>query len=422
MSRNSFLIHHRSYSSTIFIIFLSWFSYLCSCTSVVTLAFDVQSDIPRTLFHNEVNTIPRCRVLSGEKSISASLQTCRRKMYPARKANCISRVTSLCNAASGMSAPNPPPFNVSSSSNTLTNTTSLLANGEKTNDAVTSTLDLTYDSSKVTVKNFDDIAKQKPSPSSSSSDGLFRLAPPLTFDKFLTMQVKDLFCIHIYSGNAIASYYWKGRIPVFCFKHFSLNILCCVCVPSISVLIQDKRVVVTICYSGESGLRPYFLSAAKRIKAAFPDVLIERRILPSASSNRNNFEGSEDAGIFEILVDGKEVIGKVRSNRNVKFGSSSKPPLNKKIVFVNMETLGVAISRARRRRRPNTSYLVAADSGEPAKLGVGINSSKRRVQNTNQNKSTAGKNNAASLRLDSMRRSKQEKVHLGPGSNRHYND
>jgi len=167
-------------------------------------------------------------------------------------------------------------------------------------------------------------------------------------------------------------------------------------------------------------LRPYFLSAAKRIKAAFPDVLIERRILPSVS-NRNNFEGGEDPGIFEILVDGKEVIGKVRSNRNVKFGSSSKPTLSKKIVFVSMENLGVAISRARRRRRPNTSYLVADENGEP-KLGIGINSSKRRMQNTNYNKTTASKNNAAALRLDAMRKFKQEKVTSGSSTNRHYND
>jgi hypothetical protein len=86
-----------------------------------------------------------------------------------------------------------------------------------------------------------------------------------------------------------------------------------------------------------------------------------------------------------------------------------------------MENLGVAISRARRRRRPNTSYLVADENGEP-KLGIGINSTKRRIQNTNYNKATASKNNAAALRLDAMRKFKQEKVTSGSSINRHYND
>jgi len=86
-----------------------------------------------------------------------------------------------------------------------------------------------------------------------------------------------------------------------------------------------------------------------------------------------------------------------------------------------MENLGVAISRAHRRRRPNTSYLVSDENGDP-KLGIGINSSKRRIQNTNYNKMTASNKNAATLRLDSMRKFKQEKVSSGPGINRNYND
>jgi len=199
---------------------------------------------------------------------------------------------------------------------------------------------------------------KQPLLTSSSSEELFRLAPPLTFEKFLTM--------------------------------------------------QDKRVVVTICYSGGSGLRPYFLSAAKRIKAAFPDVVIERRILPSVVN------GNEDtaASVFQILVDGKEAIGKVRSNRNIKFASSAKSLFaNKKIVYVSMEHLGFAISRARRRRRPNTSYIGDGDASSSTTRP------KKKAQSNNR--SAIGKSNAAAVRLDVLRKVKHEKAQHGSNHHRH---
>jgi len=120
-------------------------------------------------------------------------------------------------------------------------------------------------------------------------DELLPLAPPLSFEKFLTM--------------------------------------------------QDKRVVVTIRYSGESGLRPFFLTVAKKIKDVHPDVIVERRILPGTGKDQ------EANIVFEVLVDGKVVIGKL--NRVARTRSS---------VFVSMQELGVAISRARRKRRPTTVY------------------------------------------------------------------
>lgn len=64
---------------------------------------------------------------------------------------------------------------------------------------------------------------------------------------------------------------------------------------------QDKRVTVSIQYSGESGLKPYYLTVAKKIKKAHPDVIIERKILPS-------YGGEMEEPNFEIFVDGK--IGK----------------------------------------------------------------------------------------------------------------
>jgi hypothetical protein len=110
---------------------------------------------------------------------------------------------------------------------------------------------------------------------------------------------------------------------------------------------QDKRVVVTIRYSGESGLRPYFLTVAKKLKASHPDVVIERRILPSLEK-----DGTAEA-LFEILVDGKVVIGKKNRTRRQRV---SMDVARSRSVFVSMQELDVAVSRARRRRRPTTAY------------------------------------------------------------------
>lgn len=133
-------------------------------------------------------------------------------------------------------------------------------------------------------------------------DDLLPTAPPLTYDKFITM--------------------------------------------------QDKRVVVTIRYSQNAGLRPYFLTVAKKLKASHPDTVIDRRILP----------GAEESGeaIFEILVDGKVVVGKSRARRQ----RISRVDMSRaRSVFVSMQELDVAIARARRKRRPSTVY----GEGEPKK-------------------------------------------------------
>eukprot|EP00544_Gedaniella_sp_CCMP2646_P012633 CAMPEP_0202485734 /NCGR_PEP_ID=MMETSP1361-20130828/4498_1 /ASSEMBLY_ACC=CAM_ASM_000849 /TAXON_ID=210615 /ORGANISM="Staurosira complex sp., Strain CCMP2646" /LENGTH=226 /DNA_ID=CAMNT_0049114705 /DNA_START=90 /DNA_END=770 /DNA_ORIENTATION=- len=117
-------------------------------------------------------------------------------------------------------------------------------------------------------------------------DDALPLAPPLTFNKFLTM--------------------------------------------------QDKRVVTTICYADGCGLKPYYLTAAKKIKASHPDVVIEKRILPSIEGDVN----------FEILVDDKLVVSNQR-NRKQQRGDS---------VYVSMQEMDLAISKARRKRRPTTLY------------------------------------------------------------------
>lgn len=103
---------------------------------------------------------------------------------------------------------------------------------------------------------------------------------------------------------------------------------------------QDKRVIVTIRYSGDAGLKPYFLTIAKKLKASHPDVMIERRILADV-------DDEEDEATFEVLVDGKIVIGR---------GKKQTLSRAQTMVFVSMQELDIAISRARRRRRPSTAY------------------------------------------------------------------
>jgi hypothetical protein len=99
-------------------------------------------------------------------------------------------------------------------------------------------------------------------------------------------------------------------------------------------------VVVTIRYSDGCGLKPYYLTVAKKLKASHPDVVIEKRILPNVN----------DVGdmTFEILVDGKAVLGKSRKQRGMDADGKS--------VFVSMQELDLAITKARRKRRPSTLY------------------------------------------------------------------
>jgi hypothetical protein len=88
--------------------------------------------------------------------------------------------------------PNLQPFNTRPlASATLASTASLREATALSNSVAPNSIDVTHDINRETIKDVGNIVKQNPSPS-SSSDGLFRLAPPLTFDKFLTMQVKTL--------------------------------------------------------------------------------------------------------------------------------------------------------------------------------------------------------------------------------------
>lgn len=106
---------------------------------------------------------------------------------------------------------------------------------------------------------------------------------------------------------------------------------------------QKKRVCVTIKYSKEYGLKPYYLTVAKKVKDEYPDVSIESIPLSSEDKDTEGSDsGGEDKGTFEVRVDGKIVI------RNQKGSKES--------IFVSMSEMEHAIARARKRRRPSTVY------------------------------------------------------------------
>eukprot|EP00526_Cylindrotheca_closterium_P029426 CAMPEP_0113613634 /NCGR_PEP_ID=MMETSP0017_2-20120614/6742_1 /TAXON_ID=2856 /ORGANISM="Cylindrotheca closterium" /LENGTH=226 /DNA_ID=CAMNT_0000522757 /DNA_START=71 /DNA_END=751 /DNA_ORIENTATION=+ /assembly_acc=CAM_ASM_000147 len=109
---------------------------------------------------------------------------------------------------------------------------------------------------------------------------------------------------------------------------------------------QSKRVPVSVRYSEKSGLRPYYLTVAKKIKETFPDVVMDKILLPKVevSENANINEGST----FEVIVDGKIVV-RSPSRKGSSFGESVQ-------IFVNMQEVEAAICRARKRRRPQTVY------------------------------------------------------------------
>jgi len=111
---------------------------------------------------------------------------------------------------------------------------------------------------------------------------------------------------------------------------------------------NKKRVPVTIRYSPSTGLKPYYLTVAKRVKDQYPDVLIERvEISGEDGGGGETIDGeSSGAGTFEVIVDGKIVVRNNQRAGNDNGGS----------IFVSMTEMDLAIARARRRRRPSTAY------------------------------------------------------------------
>eukprot|EP00536_Pseudo-nitzschia_multiseries_P014291 jgi/Psemu1/291350/fgenesh1_pg.683_\ len=114
---------------------------------------------------------------------------------------------------------------------------------------------------------------------------------------------------------------------------------------------QKKRVPVTIRYSAESGLKPYCLTVAKRVKDEYPDVVIEG---VEVDDGRPEDSGSGDSPkTFEVIVDGKLVV---RTQKMTASQRSSGFSSGECVVFVSMNEMDAAITRARKRRRPSTVY------------------------------------------------------------------
>jgi hypothetical protein len=127
---------------------------------------------------------------------------------------------------------------------------------------------------------------------------------------------------------------------------------------------QERRVVITIRYADNAGWKPYYLTATKKIKARHPDVLLERRVLPSSFQQQQGVDGAGE--VFEIAVDGKVIIG----------NQSKITPT--RIVYCNMVELDLAIARARRRHRPTTTYGIVSNSSTD-------NNSSSKPSNSNNN-------------------------------------
>ena len=142
---------------------------------------------------------------------------------------------------------------------------------------------------------------------------------------------------------------------------------------------QEKRVKVTIRYSASSGLRPFYLTVADKIKTYHPDVLLERRIVPKAKVGS---DAGEQGAIFEVLVDGKVVVGKKKtmflkvrtsssSSNNDKGDDEDKRRENQsgevnfaggRSIFMSMEKLEHELVKARKKRRPSTMYKNKEDA------------------------------------------------------------
>jgi len=129
---------------------------------------------------------------------------------------------------------------------------------------------------------------------------------------------------------------------------------------------QEKRAVVQIRYSSDAGLKPYFLTVAKKLKTSHPDVIIERLILPKMESRTDT-----DEPTFEIVVDGKVVVGNGKG-RPRKAKLARQDMLRGRSFFVSMTEVDIAICRARRKLRPTTVYGDRDGAADAAAAAAGV--------------------------------------------------
>ena len=111
---------------------------------------------------------------------------------------------------------------------------------------------------------------------------------------------------------------------------------------------QEKRVVVSFRFTDFPYFRPYFLTFSSKLKKMHADIILEQTIVPIVDSSAQP--------IFEVSVDGKVLIGGGGNSRERHILGGRVDVQNTQSVFVNMEQLGLAITRARRKRRPTTVY------------------------------------------------------------------
>lgn len=141
------------------------------------------------------------------------------------------------------------------------------------------------------------------------------------------------------------------------------------------IISKDKRVLVTIRYSQIPGLRPYYLTIAKKIKSSNPDVIVEKDMIPVVDEHNMNIEDA----IFEVVVDHRVIIGKSNSKwcRVRRSPGKDEITANKVYgmsVYVSLEDIDVAIGKARRKRRPGTNiYSSSALDDDSVMKQIGLN-------------------------------------------------
>lgn len=165
----------------------------------------------------------------------------------------------------------------------------------------------------------------------SDEDLVSSNAPLFSYKKYLTMQVRMPF------STMLIVQYSSSPINV-CLSLF-----------------QSKRVPVSVRYSEDIHLKPYFLTVAKKIKENYPDVVLDKVVLPKVQTSEGKFT---EGLTFEVAVDGKIVV---RTPARKSYGIENMH------VYVNMQEVDAAILRARRRRRPQTVY---GENGEKVRLEV----------------------------------------------------
>jgi len=118
-------------------------------------------------------------------------------------------------------------------------------------------------------------------------------------------------------------------------------------------------------------MRPFYLTVATLIKSRHGDVILEKELIPVVG------EEMEEEPIFEVIIDGKVVVGKSRSNWQPVPSNDRKNLANGLSVFIPMEEVNLAIAKARRRRRPTTTVYAQSVEADDGKTSVRLEMKKR---------------------------------------------